>query len=88
MEENNKKPQGAWGFLIAVATTILYAEAMRNPNKDRGAIFVAMLIIVCVLYQIGSWFGSIKKWRDQKVEGHYLAWLVVWVILLLVDALR
>ena len=71
-----------WGPMIAFGTTILYVHALENPHKSGVLIFIAIAIIVHELYTIGERFGAIATTNSQKVEGHYLAWLVAWVVLL------
>ncbi len=87
MDSKDEKPQNIWGPMIAFATTLLYAEALRDPNKRRDSIFLALILVVYVLYAIGKRFKAIQMWKDEKVEGHYLAWLIAWVILLVAMAL-
>lgn len=88
MDSPRNNPQNVWSPGIAIATTILYLAALDNPNRNAGWIFVAMVAVVGELIDIGRWFGAIKTTNGQKVEGHYLAWLVAWIVLLVVLAFR
>lgn len=84
----NENPQNVWCPGIAVATTILYLAALDNPNRNMGLLIFAMVAIVGELCAIGVHFGAIGTMRGQKIEGHYLGWLVAWVVVLVVLTFR